>query len=171
MDLHDLAAELNTDIGSAAAGLADDAPGAPRFTIPANRFHVHKAKAELRASRRGIKSLIRPENAEAITEHLPAPDDHMHCILRGDFVLCDIIPAIIARHGPLLDVHIATLGLSTANALTLADLKRRGLIASLTIICSLYFRQVDRATTFREVAAALNGVARLVIVRSHAKVI
>lgn len=82
-----------------------------------------------------------------------------------------LIPAIINARGPVLDTHVATLGLSTANAQCLADLKARGRIAALTIVCSLYFQQVDKATTYREVATVLAGVARLVIVRSHAKVI
>ena len=86
-------------------------------------------------------------------------------------MLCDLIPAILGTRGPAHDVHIATLGLSTANAVTLAELKESGRIRSLTIVCSHYFQQVDIATTFREVAARLDGVARIVIERSHAKVV
>jgi len=170
MELSELVAELDTDLAGAAARLEQPAPG-PTFTLPANRFQVHKAKAEVQASRRGIKALIRPEHARTILPHLPDPGGRTHCILRGDFVLCELIPAITRARGPALDVHIATLGMSTANAQCLAELRARGQIGALTIICSHYFQQVDKATTYREVAAALAGVGRLVVARSHAKVI
>lgn len=69
MDLSELAAELDTDLAGAAARL-DSSDGGPRFTLPANR--IHKAKAEIKASRRGIKALIRPENARMIVPLLIA---------------------------------------------------------------------------------------------------
>lgn len=167
-DLEDI--ELDTDIEGVAERL-DREPAGPSFMFPANRFLVRKAKADDKASRRGIKSMIKPDNAVCVLPHLPGPDERTHCLLRGDFVLCDLIPAIISRTGPLVDVHIATLGLSTANADCLALLVEKGLIHSLTIICSLYFQQVDKATTYREVEARLRGLARLIVERSHAKVI
>jgi hypothetical protein len=147
--------------------------GGAKFALAANRFHQHERKKEReKKARRGIKKLIRPENAFAVVPLLPEhEDDRLHCILRGDFVLCDLIPAIIANRGACSHVRIATLGLSAANAESLANLKDAGLIGELTIVASHYFQQVDKTTTFKKVATILDGRAKLVITRSHAKVI
>lgn len=162
---------LDTDL-EAAAALLDRPRAAPRFAIGGNLFHFHQAKARQTKERRGIKALIRPENAEAILAHLPAePDDRTHCLLRGDFVLCDMIPAILRVRGPCPHLRIATLGLSVANADTLACLVERSTVAALTLVVSHYFQQVDKTTVFRAVAARLAGLACITVTRSHAKVI
>lgn len=163
--------ELDTDI-EAAIALLDQPRAAPQFSLEANRFHVHRAKADQARRRRGIKALIRPENARAVLAHLPiGEDDRTHCILRGDFVLCDVIPAIIAARGRCPHLRVATLGCSIANADTLAALVASGEVGSLTIVVSHYFQQVDKATVFRAVKARLAGIACLAVTRSHAKVI
>lgn len=171
MDWSELEAlNLDTDVAAAAAGL-DAPPRQPQFVIDSNRFLSRAAKDRLKQSRRGIKALIRPENAECVLPHLPEQGDHLHAILRGDFVLADLIPVIIAHRGALTALHIATLGLSTANAEMLTRLKAQSLAPSITIVCSHYFQQVDKTTVFREVSARLDGKARLIVTRNHAKVI
>ena len=165
--------ELNTDIESAIAEMCacDGTAPAPSFSLPQNLFH--QAKAKDKNSRRGIKALIRPENAACIVANLPAgPGDRTHCVLRGDFVLCDMIPQVIAASGGECDhLRIATLGMSVANADTLACLVERGAVRKLTVVVSHYFQQVDKTTTFRTVSERLAGKARLAVTRSHAKVI
>lgn len=152
------------------AGIPCDA--SPGFTLPANRYRVHKSKAWDKRRRRGIKRMIRPENASELVKLLPTrPDDRLHCVLRGDFVLCDIIPRIIGARGRCPHLRIATLGMSAANASTLADLQARGDIKDFTLVVSHYFESVDRASTYREVRAILEGRARFIVTRSHAKVI
>lgn len=168
MDLQDL--ERDTSI-EALVSLLERPGRAPSFALRENRFHTHKAKAEAKAARRGIKKLIHPDNARCVLDHLPGPGDRTHCILRGDFVLCDIIPAIIDARGTCSRLHVATLGLSAANAGQLANLRTRGLIGEITIVCSHYFAQVAKATTYREVTTRLEGLARFIITRCHAKVI
>ncbi len=154
------------------AGLDDLARATAQFTLPENRFHRHETKARDKRRRRGIKKLIRPENARAILPLLPEhPDERLHCVLRGDFVLCELIPLIIAHRGACSHLRVATLGLSAANAEQLANLFTAGLIGELTIVASHYFQQVDKTTTYRQVCAILAGKARIVITRSHAKVI
>lgn len=171
MDWSELEAlDLDTDVASAAAGL-DAPPRQPQFVIESNRFLSRTAKQRLKQSRRGIKALIRPENAACVLPHLPEPGDHLHAILRGDFVLADLIPAIIAHRGALTALHVATLGLSSANAEMLARLNTEQLAPSITIVCSHYFQHVDKTTVFREVSARLAGKARLIVTRNHAKVI
>ena len=166
--------DLDTDIEAAVAEMErrERTGRAPEFSLPQNRFLFHRVKADDKARRRGIKSHIRPENAGGILAHLPVgPDDRTHCVLRGDFVLCDLIPHVLAAHGECPHLRIATLGMSVANADTLACLVERGSVRELTIVVSHYFQQVDKTTTFRMVAARLAGKAKLAVTRSHAKVI
>lgn len=163
---------LNTDLAEALADLdrRRDRAG-PQFGAPANLFH--KVKAVEKVNRAGIRNLIRPENAAQILPHLPADEsERLHALLRGDFVLFDLIPAIIGRLGPVDHLRIATLGMSAANAAGLARLLATGHVARLTLVVSHYFRQVDRASVWPEVCAALepHGV-RPVVTRNHAKVI
>jgi hypothetical protein len=163
--------DLETNLEDLAERLDREAPG-PSFALGSNLFHFHKAKAEDKTSRRGIKALIQPANARCILPHLPVhPDDRTHCVLRGDFVLCDLIPTIIEARGRCAHLHIATLGLSTANADQLATLRARDLIGDITLVCSHYFAQVDKATTYREVVARLGRIAKIIVSRAHAKVI
>ena len=161
---------LNTDLASALAEL-ERPPRSATFALEANRFRVVKRR-EAR-QRAGVRKLIRPENAAAILPHLPAgPDERTHAILRGDFVLCDLIPAILAELGPVDHLRIATLGMSAANAQTLARLVAAGLVGRLTIVVSHYFQQVDRTTVYADVCAALEPVgAAPIVTRNHAKVI
>ena len=166
MDLHDL--QLPGDL-AALIGQLDRPPQGPSFALPASCFRAVAARD--RTSRRGIRQLIHPDNAKVILPHLPEPGGHTHCALRGDFVLCDVIPAIIEARGRCPDLFIATLGLSVANADTLGTLRARDRIGALTIVCSHYFAQVDKATVFRQVTARLEGLARIIITRCHAKII
>lgn len=156
----------------AATSLSDLAVANSKFTLPENRFHRHDSKAREKKRRRGIKKLIKPDNARPIIPLLPTnPDERLHCMLRGDFVLCDLIPLIIAHRGGCPHLRVATLGLSAANAECLANLHRAGLITRITLVASHYFQQVDKTTTFQQVRSILANCARLVICRSHAKVI
>ncbi|MDR1284364.1 MAG: hypothetical protein LBK99_26655 [Opitutaceae bacterium] len=162
---------LNIDLADALAELDNPPPNAAKFGLQANMFRTVKRRESI--ARRGVKKLIRPENAETVIPHLPTgPDERTHAVLRGDFVLCDIIPSIIATHGPLGHVRIATLGMSTANAQSLANLLSTGRIARLTLVVSHYFQQVDKTTTWMDVCRALepHGVIP-VVSRNHAKVI
>lgn len=165
----DLAAlDLDTDVEAAAVGL-QRGPRQPAFALPGNRFLRKTATA---ADRRGIKQFIRPENALALIPHLPmSAEDRTHAVLRGDFVLCDIVPAIIGARGHCPHLRIATLGMSLANADALACLVESGSVHRLTLLVSLYFAKVDAATVFRAVAARLEKIAHLVVARNHAKVI
>lgn len=161
---------LNTDLASALAEL-DRPPRPGAFALEANRFRVIKRR-EAR-ERAGVRKLIRPENAATVLVHLPkGPDERTHAILRGDFVLCDMIPAIIAEMGPVGHLRIATLGMSEANAQTLARLVTAGQIKRLTVVVSHYFQQVDKNTVYADVCAALAPVgAAPIVTRNHAKVI
>ncbi len=171
MDSTDLAGiDLQTGLDDVAE-LLERGPPAPSFALPANLFLFKREAAKDYASRAGIRKFIHPDNARAVVDHLPEPGGRTHCALRGDFVLCDLIPAIIDHRGHCEHLHIATLGLSVANADTLAVLHERGHVGAITLVCSHYFAQVDRTTTFRDVKNRLQDRADIIVTRSHAKVI
>lgn len=161
---------LDIDLEKALASLDTHRPG-PQFTLPQNIFR--KVKSAEKANRSGIKKLIRPENAAQILAHLPNDDtERLHGLLRGDFVLFELIPAIIAARGRVGHLRIATLGMTPANAVGLAKLLETGLVEKLTLVVSHYFQGVDKATLYAEVCSILapHDVAPIVT-RNHAKVI
>ena len=149
----------------------DAAPAALGFALSRNRFlrDFHSTKATDKRSRRGIKRKIRPENAEELFQHLPDPGDCTHAVVRGDFVLADMIPIILRTVTPPAEIDIATLGMSTSNAQMLADLLATGKAIRVSVLVSHYFSQVDRTGTFREVMHILGD--RIKVARNHAKVI
>lgn len=160
--------QLETDLTTAEELLQPVA--AVDFALPSNRYR-EVSKKRLNQSRKGLRSMIKPENASEFAARIPSPGDELHAILRGDFILCDVIPAIIRRAGRCHTMHLATLGLSAGNASVLAGLLDEGLIGNLTLLCSLYFQQVDKVTTFQQVTALLEGKARIIIARNHVKLI
>lgn len=168
MDLTDIQLETGLDDLSE---LLDKGRPLPQFALKSNLFLFKEAKRKDDASRKGIKELIKPENAECILGHLPSPGGVTHCALAGDFVLCDVIPAILKERGRCDHIHIATLGLSSANAATLAELRGKNLVGDITLICSHYFAQVDKTTTYRDVISRLEGKASIIVTRCHAKII
>lgn len=168
MDLADIKLETGLD---GLHALLDQGQPAPEFALKGNLFLFKKQKAADDAKRRGIKDLIKPENARCVVPFLPGPGDVTHCALAGDFVLCDVIPAIIEARGRCEHLHIATLGLSSANAAILAGLRAKNLVGDITLVCSHYFAQVDKTSTFRDVVSRLEGKARIIVTRCHAKVI
>lgn len=151
--------------------LADRAP-VGMFELPQNLFLRQKAKRAARDARKDVRSYIRQENALDIVPHLPDPGERTHCILRGDFVLCSIIPTIIAARGKVAHLRVASLGVSKANTDTLAGLMDRKLIGELSVLTSHYFSQIDREDIFAYCKRELEKRrARLVVARVHAKVI
>lgn len=141
------------------------------FALPENRFHKHARKRDELASRRGVKKLVRPENCAGLLDHLPEPGGTTTAIVRGDFVVGDMLPALLARIGPVPHLWLSTLALSVRNAETLRALAASGAVEKITLICSHYFREVDKTSVFHAVAKLLDGIAELKVARCHAKII
>lgn len=145
------------------------------FAMPQSRFLQYKSAQKVK--RKHVKRFIRPENARSVVPHLPEPGDHTHCILRGDFVLGDLIPAILDGSTPGAcrcdHARIATLGLSEYNAETLARLVKNRQIGRITMVVSHYFEQVNKSTVYADVRRILDldGCVDIITMRSHAKVI
>jgi len=163
-ELAELMGRLGVSLGEARGGVgeAGGAGGEDRgFAIAESRFLERRG---------GMKRFVKAENALVVARRVPGVGGETHCILKGDFVLGDLL-------GPLLDgkycehLRIATLGMSGYNADLLVRLKREGRFGRLTMVVSHYFEGVNRSTVFAEVQEKLAGVAEWVVMRSHAKVI
>ena len=147
-------------------------PPPSRFALAKNLVHKQRAKKSALDRRLpSIRSLIKPENARAILPHLPAPGERTEIILRGDFVLCDLIPAVLDHCGPSPHLRATTLGLSAENARTLATLHRTGKIRALSLVVSHYFRHVNSIDIFAQVRATLADITAPRVCRMHCKVI
>lgn len=141
------------------------------FQLSANSFlrKFHEKKAEDKKRRRGIKKLIKPENAKSLLPHLPRRGETTHAIVRGDFVLGEIIPVILGNR-KAEHLGIATLGMSEANAEMLQSLKNRNAVEDLRVIVSHYFASVDADSVYAAVCKIL-GSDEIKVTRNHAKVI
>lgn len=146
-------------------------PPAGMFSLSKNSFlkQFHIAKAKDKTARRGVKRFIRPENAKCLAPFLPEIGETTHAIVRGDFVLADIIPVIL-NDQPAETIAITTLGMSEKNAKMLSDLLLHKKIQNLQIIVSHYFASVDATSTFAKVCQIL-GANAPTVTRNHAKVI
>jgi hypothetical protein len=142
---------------------------APAFAIAQNRFMSYKSAAK--AKRRGIRQFIKPENALVVVRRLPEEGGTTHCILRGDFVLADLIPALLEPEWTCPHLRIATLGMSVDNAIELAKLHKGGKVGRITLVLSHYFEAVNKSTVYFDCRQQLEGIAEFVVMRSHAKVI
>ena len=140
------------------------------FPLKKNHFlqQFHEAKAKDKNKRRGVKRYIKPENAKQVLAYLPETGDTTHAVVRGDFVVGDMIPVIL-KGKPASLVQITTLGMSEGNAKMLAELKAKGLIQDLKIMVSHYFASVDAESTFARVCQILGHPPT--ITRNHTKVI
>ena len=160
-------APLATEIDLAGLGVSR---AEVAFPLRSNRYmkQFHAAKGDDKRSRRGIKRLVRPENAAALAEYLPEPGECTHAVVRGDFVMADIIPLLLGDRVADL-VGISTLGMSRDNAVKLAELLAAGKMRRLFLLVSHYFSQVDKTGTYREVKGLLGDA--VVVARTHAKVV
>jgi hypothetical protein len=140
------------------------------FPLRSNRYmrQFHAAKAEDKRDRRGIRRLVRADNALGLLPYLPEPGDCTHAVVRGDFILADIIPLILGSSRADI-LAISTLGMSRDNAALLAELRAAGRVGRILLLVSHYFSQVDKTGTFREVVSILGDAVK--VARTHAKVI
>ncbi len=151
--------------------LADRAP-VGMFELPKNLFHRERVMKELKERRKDVRSYIKQENALDILPHLPNSGERTHCILRGDFVLCSIIPVILQARGAVEHLRVASLGVSKANTDTLAALLDRKMVGRLSILTSHYFSAVDREDIFAYCCRELEKRGgRISVSRVHAKVL
>jgi hypothetical protein len=138
----------------------------------------HLAKVASRAldkkialENRVMRRCIRPENAEVLLPHLPKnEEERLHAIIAGDFIFCDLVCAVVARHGAPRRLTCATLSLSLKNVAALEKLaSNHGF--PIDLLLSHYFEKTNQA-----IFAALLAVRdrcpliRVRIARSHCKI-
>lgn len=140
------------------------------FLIPKNRTMREIAKRKLR---RGIRKMVKPENAAALIPDFPEESgDITHMVIRGDFVLGDLLPPLAKEKGPMDELIITTLGLSENNCHMLANLLKTKKTRSIHLLLSHYFTRVDREDlwiTCRKILLPL-GV-KIGVERIHTKII
>jgi hypothetical protein len=142
------------------------------FVLPANLIHAKKATIRAQDKKRaGIKRLIRPENARSVLANLPVePDDRTHCILRGDFVFCDLL-ALLLTERLAAKVRVSTLSMSLANARTLASLITTGRASAVSLLISHSFTEIEKEAMWPEVMKILRPHVKVTLARIHTKTI
>jgi hypothetical protein len=112
-------------------------------------------------------------NAAATLERLPAPDETFHIICRGNWPAWALVPAFLRLGEParIDHLHLATLGFSRSNADELLGLFDQGLIGSISMVISCYFRTHEHDIVDWLALELANRGQRFASVRNHAKVI
>src|ERR1700722_20066115 len=77
-----------------------------------------------RTAKRELVAALQRKNAVAEIEALPAQEESLHIICRGNFPLWQLVPAVLTLAAPaVIDaLHVATLGFSKQNAADLLNL-------------------------------------------------
>lgn len=137
------------------------------------------AKTKANRGRSIRRRFVRPENASLLVQALPEPGDTTHAILRGDFILGDLIPPMLDHYGPATTLIVATLGMSARQADQLATLIDTGKASQIRLILSHYFANVDRSGIYAEVLDRIEATRRrttpdtirVAVARTHAKIL
>lgn len=145
-----------------------DAQRSNSFPVGTRTFSVQRQKDAMKRRDRAMsRKLIKPENAQPIIDALPVePGDHMHAIVAGDFVFCDLLTRIAQQLGPAA-LTVSTLSLSSKNVDALADGIAAGHISSFRLLLSHYFQSTSKEI-FTQIEAKLGKCVS--VARTHAKV-
>jgi hypothetical protein len=126
-----------------------DGPGVSREEcFPLGRaLHTQRRKDSLKsAARRAARRFIEPANADEVVTALPAREgDVTHGVVPGDFVFCDIVPRVIAKHGCPPRLDLATLSMSEDNVNTLLGVLNRPEQPAMSLLASVYFWETNQS--------------------------
>lgn len=124
-------------------------------------------------TKRTFKHLHEVANAIAELDRLPARDESVHCLMRGNFHGWDLVPAVLhlAQPATITALYVATLGFNKQNATELVAFLDSGKVHSVVFVCSCYFQKAnpDEFELLRA-GLALRGHS-VVATRSHAKIL
>jgi hypothetical protein len=136
--------------------------------------HLPNAHVLRRASgKRQTIHALNVSNAARELDRLPAVDESIHVVMRGNFHGWDVVPAVLRLATPatIATLIVATLGFNRQNAAELLDLIDAARIGRVAFLCSVYFQRSCPAE-FGILAAGLQQRGqRITAARSHAKVI
>jgi len=125
------------------------------------------------SARRTMLRALEVRNAVRELDRLPDVDEYVHIVMRMNFPLWSIVPAILRLAAPatIEDLAVATLGFNTSNAHDLMAMLDDGRIGRVLFLCSVYFEKANG----REFAFLAEGLRtrghRIAAARSHAKVV
>ena len=143
------------------------------FPVPM-QVHAQRVKDSLkRRHRRAATALIQADNAGELADSLPREEgDWLHGIIPGDFVFCDLLPALVSRRGCPARIDITTLSLSEPNVHTLLGLLGHVAQPTVSLLLSHYFR-ASNEDIYRAVETMLVGHPRfrLAVSRQHTKIV
>lgn len=110
--------------------------------------------------------------AEAIGE-LPGPGEAVHIVISGRYSLWDCVPAVLDAGTRTIErLHVATLGFSRRNVEAMGRFLDSGMIRSLRLLCSHYFKGTSpHLYEFAAVELAKRPGAEFLSVRTHAKLL
>lgn len=125
------------------------------------------------ATRRETLRLLHVANAAKCVDHLPAPGESVHIVMRGNFHGWSLVPAILRLAAPAIVtwLGVCTLGFNHANAVELIHLLDSRQVSACWFICSNYFRSTSGDEFgFLHQALIARG-HRVAALRSHAKLL
>jgi hypothetical protein len=162
---------------SSPLALSVTGPRPPSVVAPPTRGEaipaVERSVFRRRVAKRTLKHLHEVENAVQEIDALPARDESIHCIMRGNYHGWDIVPAVLhlAKPATIAQLYVATLGFNVRNAGELLRLFDERLIGRVVFLCSHYFQKASP----EEFALLRTGLAArgqtIVAARTHAKVL
>ncbi len=125
------------------------------------------------ASKREMVHALHVANAVEHIDHLPAPGESHHCVMKGNYNAWDIVPAILWLAAPatIARLDVTTLGFNKDNAVELMSLHDARRIGAIVFVCSCYFRDTN-AEVFGFLREGLEARGqRVLAMRNHSKVI
>lgn len=112
------------------------------------------------------------DNAVHLLKSLPGPGETIHAIMDSHFKGIDLVPAVIKLAGqPCRELIVTTLGFNRRDAACLCELKERGDVLSLAMVCSNFFAEKDMgAFNYARERFEQSG-SRLSVCRNHSKIL
>jgi hypothetical protein len=118
--------------------------------------------------------MIAFKEAAKLLPYLPTQEgESVHCLMNGRYDLALLLAAILDNYvKPCHSFRIATLAFNSRNLSELAHMLDKGIVASVTLLCSDFFRQHNNAlyAEAQREACQFPGRWRIAAARCHAKV-
>jgi hypothetical protein len=102
---------------------------------------------------------------------LPGPGETLHALMTGRYDLMHLITALVTQLGDVEAVRIATLSYNGRNLAEMVALLDSGAVKSLTLLCSVFFRDHNRELWDETLEEFRERGQRAAAARNHAKVV
>jgi hypothetical protein len=109
--------------------------------------------------------------ASAVLSVLPEPGEALHALITGRYDLMHLLVVLLERIGPAKAVRIATLSYNGRNLSEMTRLLDDGKTATLTLLCSAFFRDHNKELWEETLEEFRARGQRAAAARTHAKVI